>query len=90
MENMILIGIIIACIVFILVCAIKRRPDLIVGFALRASLGTAAIYLLDLLLRAKNVDISVGINGVSILVNGMLGLPGFIMLYGLAFYYSVK
>jgi inhibitor of the pro-sigma K processing machinery len=88
MENYILIGIIVACLVFILVCAIKRRPDLIVSFALRASLGIAGIYLLDLILRTKGVEINVGINAGSVLVNGLLGLPGFILLYGLAFYYS--
>jgi inhibitor of the pro-sigma K processing machinery len=90
MENIILIGIIIACFVFILVCVIRRRPDLIVSFGLRASIGTAGIYLIDLVLRTKGVDINVGINGVSVLTNGLLGLPGFILLYGLAFYYSTK
>lgn len=90
MQNIILIGIIIACLVFILVCVIKRRPDLIVSFGLRASIGTAGIYLLDLVLRTKGFDINVGINGVSVLTNGLLGLPGFILLYGLAFYYSTK
>lgn len=88
MENYILIGIIVACLVFILVCAVKRRPDLIVSFALRASVGTAGIYLLDLIMRSKGININVGINTASVLVNGFLGLPGFIMLYGLAYYYS--
>jgi inhibitor of the pro-sigma K processing machinery len=90
MENFILIGIIIACLIFIAVCVIRRRPDLIVDFGLRASVGTAGIYLLDFVLRWKGMDISVGVNGVSVLTNGFLGLPGFLLLYGLAFYYSVK
>lgn len=90
MENIILIGIIIACIVFILVCVIKRRPDRIVSFGLRAIIGTAGIYLIDMVLRSKGYNLNVGINGVSVLANGLLGLPGFILLYGLAFYYSTK
>jgi inhibitor of the pro-sigma K processing machinery len=90
MENIILIGIIIACLVFILICVIKRKPSRIVDFGLRASIGTAGIYLLDLVLRMKGFEINVGINGVSVLTNGLLGLPGFILLYGLAFYYSTK
>jgi inhibitor of the pro-sigma K processing machinery len=90
MENYILIGIIVACLIFIAVCVIRRRPDLIVDFGLRASIGTAGIYLLDLILRSKGFDINVGVNGVSVLTNGLLGLPGFLLLYGLAFYYSAK
>lgn len=90
MENMILIGIIVVCIAFIGICVIKRRPDRLVDFALRASIGTAGIYLLDLILKMKGFEIHVGVNTVSVLTNGLLGLPGFILLYGLAFYYSTK
>lgn len=90
MENIILIGIIIACLVFIGICVIRRQPERIVNFGLRACIGTAGIYLLDLILRMKGFEINVGVNGASILTNGLLGLPGFILLYGLAFYYSTK
>jgi inhibitor of the pro-sigma K processing machinery len=88
MDNILFIGIIIACIIFIAVCILRRRPDLIVDFALRASIGTAGIYLLNLILRGKGYDINVGINGMTVLANGLLGLPGFLLLYGLAVYYS--
>ncbi len=89
MESTILAGIIIACILFIAICIIRRRPDLIINFGLRACIGTAAIYLLDLILRSRGYSINVGINGITILTNGFLGLPGFLLLYGLAFYYSL-
>jgi len=90
MENIILIAIIIVCIFYILVSVIKRKPERILAFAMRAIIGTAGIYLLDFVLRTKDVNINVGINGASVLINGLLGLPGFILLYGLAFYYSLK
>ncbi|MDF2538841.1 MAG: putative rane protein [Herbinix sp.] len=86
--NIILIAIIVICIIFIGVCLIKRRPDLIVDFLLRSVIGTAGIYLLDLILKSRGYNINVGINGATVLANGLLGLPGFILLYGLAFYYS--
>ena len=86
-ENMVLIGIMVGCLIFIGVCVVRKRPDLIVDFGLRASIGTASIYLLDMVLRMKGYDISVGINGVSVVTNGLLGLPGFLLLYGLAIYY---
>ena len=89
MESIIFAIIIASCIVFIGICIIRRRPDLILNFALRAFVGTAGIYLLDFVLRLGGYQISVGINAVTVLSNGLLGLPGFILLYGLAFYYSL-
>lgn len=88
MEQIILAVIIVICVIFISVCVIIRRPDLIVDFLLRACVGTAGIYLLDFILGIAGYHVSVGINAFSILSNGLLGLPGFILLYGLAFYYS--
>jgi len=89
MEKIIFAVIIVICIVFIGVCIIRRRPDLIVNFVLRACVGTAGIYLLDFLFGLGGYQISVGVNAFTILSNGLLGLPGFILLYGLAFYYSL-
>lgn len=89
MENIILAIIIVICIVFIGVCIVRKRPDLIMDFLLRACVGTAGIYLLDFVLSIGGYQITVGINAFTILSNGLLGLPGFILLYGLAFYYSI-
>lgn len=89
MEKLILIIIIIACVAFIGFCIIRKRSDLIMDFLLRAFVGTAGIYLLDFVLRLGGYHISVGVNAFTILSNGILGLPGFILLYGLAFYYSI-
>jgi len=87
-EGIIFIGIAVACIIILIICAIKRRPDLIVNFLLRSSIGTAAICLLDLALSNMGYQMSVGINGITVLTNGLLGLPGFLLLYALSFYYS--
>lgn len=88
MDNIILISIIIICCAFIVISLIRHRPDRIVNFALRACLGTAGIYLLDFLLKSQGFAINVGVNGITILTNGLLGLPGFMLLYGLAIYYT--
>jgi inhibitor of the pro-sigma K processing machinery len=58
-------------------------------FMLRACVGTAGIYLLDFALTFSGYQISVGVNAFTVLSNGLLGLPGFILLYGLAFYYTL-
>jgi inhibitor of the pro-sigma K processing machinery len=88
MESYIFIGIIVVCVIFIAACVIKRRPDLLVNFGLRACIGTAGIYLLNLVLKSKGFNVNVGINAATIITNGLLGIPGFIMLYGLAVYYK--
>ncbi|MDF2513007.1 MAG: putative rane protein [Herbinix sp.] len=87
-ENVILIGIIAACILYIGVCVVRRRPELILNFVLRASAGTAGICLINLALQSQGYGVSIAVNGVSVLTNGLLGLPGFILLFGLAVYYS--
>lgn len=89
MESIILAVIIVICLVLNIVCVAKKRPDLIVDFLLRACVGTAAIYLFDFLLAIVGYQIRVGVNEFTILSNGLLGLPGFILLYGLAYYYSI-
>jgi inhibitor of the pro-sigma K processing machinery len=89
MEKIILAIITVACLIFIAICVIRKRADLVIDFLLRACVGTAGIYLLDFVLGISGYQISVGINTFSILSNGLLGLPGFILLYGLAFYYSL-
>ena len=88
MNSYLFIAIIVACIIFIAVCIVRRRPDLIVDFALRACFGTAGIYLLNLALSTQGYTVIVGINGATILTSGLLGLPGFLLLYGLSLYYS--
>jgi inhibitor of the pro-sigma K processing machinery len=90
MEKIVLAIIILVCIVIIGICIAKKRPDLIVDFMLRASLGTAGIYLLDFIIGLGGYNVNVGVNVITILANGFLGLPGFILLYGLAFYYSMS
>lgn len=89
MESMIFAGIIIACVVFIAVCIIKKRPDIIVDFAVRGFIGITSIYLLEMVLSIWNHDLNVGINGATFAINGFLGLPGFLLIYGLAYYFSI-
>lgn len=87
-ESIIFIVIIAICVASIVVCLIRKRPDLIVNFLLRSCIGVVGIYIFDTILKMKGIDISVGINAATVLTNGILGIPGFLMLYGLAMYYA--
>ncbi len=87
-QSIIFIAIIIVCLIYFAICLIRRRPDLILDFGLRACIGTIGIYIVDIILKSKGYDVCVGINGATILANGLLGVPGILMLYGLAVYYT--
>lgn len=89
MESKILIAIVIICIVLLAVGLLKKRFDLIVNFGLRAVAGLLAIYILNTLLKVFSVNITVGMNGLTASLVGILGTPGLILLYALAIFFSI-
>ena len=87
-ESKVFLGIIVVCVIFIVISLIRHKPEMIVNAFLCIFIGTAGIYLLDFVLRSNGIQVNVGINAATVLTNSFLGLPGFIMLYGLAAYYT--
>lgn len=55
-------------------------------FALRGIMGTISIYFINMGVTFLGFTTVVGINAVSILTTGILGIPGIVMLYGLSIY----
>jgi hypothetical protein len=53
---------------------------------LRGIMGTIAIYFINMGVTFLGFTSVVGINAVSILTTGILGIPGIVMLYGLSIY----
>ncbi|HHT97775.1 MAG TPA: transcriptional regulator [Clostridiales bacterium] len=90
MQNIILIVIMIVCVIIILYSIIKSRPDIIVNFLLRIFIGTTLVYIIDLCIKYSGYSIRVGINPVTILTNGVLGLPGVMLLYMISAYFNFK
>jgi inhibitor of the pro-sigma K processing machinery len=87
MESKIFIVIILICVGLILFGLIKHRFDLFVNFGLRIFAGLLGIYLLNNLLQNFGVVLEVGTNCLNALIIGLLGVPGFILVYGIAAYY---
>lgn len=85
-ESKIFILIIIISVILLIISLIKQRLDLIVNFALRIFAGLLAIYILNTVFQSINIDLAVGINAVTSLIVGVLGIPGIILLYGLILY----
>ena len=54
-----------------------------INFIVRAILGVGIIFLANQFLGQKEIAVKVGINAISILTSGFLGLPGVALLYGM-------
>lgn len=64
----------------------EKYPRGIVHFVLRAVLGMGVILLVNYFLGDRNASVSVGLNAISVLTSGTLGIPGVALLYGILFY----
>lgn len=72
------------CAIVLLIGVARRQIPHLITVLLRMVMGTAGIYLLDLLLPLGNITLTVGINLFNMLVVGILGLPGFGLLYAIS------
>lgn len=89
-ESLIFIIIIVICVGLILYGLIKHRFDLFVNFGLRIVAGILGFYILNNVLGQFGMALDVGINGTTTLAVGLLGIPGFLLVYGIALYYFLK
>ena len=64
----------------------EHRTSFIVNFIVRAVLGMGLIFFINQYLEYKGISLSVGLNGISFLTSGLLGIPGVAMLYGILAY----
>lgn len=87
MESKIFIVIIIICLILLAIGLIKKRMDLLVNFGIRVFAGLVGIYIVNMLLDGLGLSLGVGTNGLTALTIGSLGIPGFLLVYGVALYY---
>lgn len=64
----------------------EKKVPFIVNFIVRAILGMTIIFFVNQYLSFRNIPVSVGLNLISLLTTGTLGIPGVCMLYGIMFY----
>lgn len=67
----------------------KRMPPFLINFLVRAVIGMALIFFANQFLDDRNISISVGMNILSFLTSGTLGIPGVGLLYGIMFYQNM-
>ncbi len=64
----------------------EGRPGIIVNFLIRALVGMALVFFVNEFISSRGIDVGVGINAVTFLTSGTLGIPGVALLYGIVFY----
>ena len=89
MEKYLLLSIIVICSIIFVVSLFIHKIEMFVNFILRLAFGTSCIYFLNMVLSSKGIQSGVGLNGVSLLTVGVLGMPGFLLLYSTAIYFYV-
>lgn len=77
------------CIMVLIMGALKQRARVVFGFLARMAIGGVGIYFCNLLLAKQHISVSVGLNPVSLLTVGALGISGFALLYGILFYQNL-
>lgn len=59
------------------------KKQFLVNFIVRAILGVGMIFFANQFFVEQKIALNVGINAISFLTSGFLGMPGVIMLYGI-------
>ena len=85
-QNMGPLFIIFACILVLLMGAVRKKIEWLLNVVLRSILGTLAIFFINLLLNSAGISVGVGINAITVLTSGILGFPVLVALYGIGVY----
>ena len=75
-----------ACTVVLLIGVLRKKSEWLLNFILRGILGTIAIYFINIAITNMGFETNVGINIVTVLSSGFLGMPGVLALYGIGLY----
>lgn len=74
------------CVVVLFMGIMKQKARGAAVFLTRAAVGAVGISVVNKLLAAQGIAVAVGINPVSALTIGTLGISGFALLYGIMLY----
>lgn len=74
------------CLVVVLMGIMKQKARAAAVFLSRAAVGIVGISIVNKVLEAQGVAVAVGVNPVSALTIGVLGISGFALLYAIMLY----
>ena len=64
----------------------NKFASAVINFMVRAAVGMALIFFINNYVLPSDSSINVGLNAVSFLTSGTLGIPGVCLLYGIMCY----
>lgn len=64
----------------------KEQSFFLIDIIVRAIVGIGLIFFINQYLSYKQIEIAVGVNPLSALISGVLGIPGVALLYGILVY----
>ena len=74
------------CMIVLLVGSIRKNIEWLLNIVMRSILGTIAMYFINGFLANMGISLGVGINVITVLTSGILGIPGLLALYGIGIY----
>lgn len=78
--------IVFVCIIVLFFGAVYRKTEWLLNLVMRSILGTVGIYFINMVLGFLGISLGVGINAVTVLTSGILGIPGLLALYAIGIY----
>lgn len=76
------------CLLVLLMGMLKQKAaGVLVAFVLRVFAGAVGICVVNEVLESQGIAVAAGINPVSLLTVGTLGISGFALIYGILFYH---
>lgn len=69
-----------------MICVHNKAVSAVINFLIRAVVGMALIFFINRYVIPDDSSINVGLNAVSFLTSGSLGIPGVGLLYGIMWY----
>lgn len=73
------------CVLVLLIGILRRKAEVVLNFLVRMVVGMVGVYIVNLILAQRGIDLAVGLNAISALTLGSLGFGGFLLLYGVLF-----
>ena len=72
--------------IVLMIILFKTKIEFFINLVLRMMMGTVSVCVINGILLSQGVDCGIGVNVLTLGVIGVLGFPGFILLYGMVFY----
>ena len=64
----------------------EKGVRIAVNFFVRIIVGIALVFFVNEFMSSRGISVQVGINPITVLTSGILGVPGVALLYGISFY----